>query len=404
MRFSLDASGLRVCITDAEEDVDYFCPACAEKMVQRHGTQISPCFAHFPNSKCSDAWRYDESDWHAKMQSLFPNENQEIFKEVDGKKHRADVLYEDRKIVIEFQQENIRKDEFEQRNAFFNKLGYKVIWVFDKSLAFESGAIEFGERRLGRVRTWKHRLKLFDGFSPADNKNVEVWFQRSENDDDKEPRFFKVTDATDGMKNMNCGFCHSLSELLRYLRDGLETPDFSRCYDKKRTICRTDGSLSYYFCPSKQQDLFFEPSRCKTCRFNASSYKDEGVVKCTYRFEEIDWGNNVQLVQQNTRTDGTVESLTLANPDGEITEMPLPAPKTFLRTIPELSKVYGFHHFFYMYNAKTGRKFSVLDLSRQKDGAIKGRAFYPNTRFFTDLTKLDDAKDPVWFVVGFDDK
>ena len=50
-----------------------------------------------------------------------------IVKVKDGQKHRADVLIEDKKVVYEFQHSSLSAEEFEDRNSFYNSLGYKVI-------------------------------------------------------------------------------------------------------------------------------------------------------------------------------------------------------------------------------------------------------------------------------------
>ena len=49
--------------------------------------------------------------------------------ENNGKKHIADVLYKG--IVFEFQHSPISKEEFEDRNTFYNSLGHPVVWLFD---------------------------------------------------------------------------------------------------------------------------------------------------------------------------------------------------------------------------------------------------------------------------------
>ena len=61
--------------------------------------------------------------WHSLWQDKFPKETQEIVKKKDGKTHRADVLLESKKVVIEFQYSPMSPDEFSDRNDFYNDLG-----------------------------------------------------------------------------------------------------------------------------------------------------------------------------------------------------------------------------------------------------------------------------------------
>ena len=71
-------------------------------------------------------------------------EYQEIVKTKDEQKHRADVLIESEKVVFEFQHSPLSPDEFEDRNSFYNSLGYKVIWVFDVEEQYQNEQIENG--------------------------------------------------------------------------------------------------------------------------------------------------------------------------------------------------------------------------------------------------------------------
>ena len=142
MLFAIDKEGNRIHINYALRGQEYVCPCCEEKVVLKKGNIRKYHYAHHSGSMCRDGWHYDMSDWHQEWQNKFPSQYQEIVKELNGKKHRADVLIEDKKIVFEFQHSALSSDEFYDRNIFYNTLGYKVIWVFDEIEQYISGKID----------------------------------------------------------------------------------------------------------------------------------------------------------------------------------------------------------------------------------------------------------------------
>lgn len=117
----------RVHIDDAVRGQEYFCPVCGAEFIVRKGEIKAHHFAH--KSKCSDSWHYDMSEWHLRMQNLFPKECQEIVRTYDGETHRADVLMGD--VVLEFQHSPISSKEYRERTEFWMRNGYKVAWIFD---------------------------------------------------------------------------------------------------------------------------------------------------------------------------------------------------------------------------------------------------------------------------------
>ena len=112
MIFALDKDGNRVYIDDSVVKNDYFCPCCGEKLVLKKGNIRRPHYSHQANTECHDLWRYDMSDWHYNWQNYFPKDCQEIVKIFGDKKHRADVLIEKNKTVIEFQHSSLDSIEF----------------------------------------------------------------------------------------------------------------------------------------------------------------------------------------------------------------------------------------------------------------------------------------------------
>ena len=173
-QYALDVNGNRVFIEKASTMNDYFCEACNGKMIVKKGFVRLHHFAHAASAKCTDSWHYDDkSVWHRNWQNRFPEQCREVYKEYRGGKHRADVLLEKNKIVIEFQHSNLSAEEFKKRNAFYRGLGYRIVWLFDLSEHFENGYFIF-EKNEGVC--WDHPLKTFKDFTLKDN-GIELFFQ-----------------------------------------------------------------------------------------------------------------------------------------------------------------------------------------------------------------------------------
>lgn len=128
---ALTKENKRISIEEAVPNENYLCPVCGNPVYVRavNSKNMRTHFAHKKNSPCLDNWKHDMSDWHFEWQSKFPIENREIVVEKDGEVHRADILIND--TVVEFQHSSIRSDEFEARNSFYKKCGYRVVWLFD---------------------------------------------------------------------------------------------------------------------------------------------------------------------------------------------------------------------------------------------------------------------------------
>lgn len=128
MFFANNSTGKRIHAKHSVKGQEYICPVCGKSVFPKQGELNRWHFSH-PRNGCDDLWHYDMSDWHIFMQDLFPPEYQEIVVSDGTHTHRADILKDG--IVIEFQHSRISKREFDERNAFFLGLGYRVVWVFD---------------------------------------------------------------------------------------------------------------------------------------------------------------------------------------------------------------------------------------------------------------------------------
>lgn len=135
MFFATTEEGQRVSALNANKASAYYCPLCHGIVVVKQGSKKVWHFAHKNKVDCdADFKTPDMSEWHLVRQSLFHERCQEVTVEdkKTGERHRADVLIYN-KYVIEFQHSPISSEEFDRRNEFYNRCGYKVIWVFDLS-------------------------------------------------------------------------------------------------------------------------------------------------------------------------------------------------------------------------------------------------------------------------------
>lgn len=204
----------------------YLCPVCGEELIIKNGSVITPHFAHKVGYDC-DTFTHEMSAWHKWWQELFPLQNREHVEElkisvkeykkcaklynfeksaikqlIKGYKkddfitlrHRADVRacgY-----VIEFQNSPISRDEFNERNWFYQAIGCKVIWIFNMIDLWKTNQIKsvrcLNSTYSDCVYRWKYASKMFTDFIPQcyffsngceyynvsrDNRNIIVFFQ-----------------------------------------------------------------------------------------------------------------------------------------------------------------------------------------------------------------------------------
>ena len=138
MLIALNKSKERVSIRDTIINEKYYCPQCSEELILRKGNKRRHHFSHKSKSTCSESRFADMCEWHMNWQNKFPKDNIEVVKiNRDGKKHIADVLINDN--VIEFQHSHMSFDEFNDRNEFYSKFNYHVIWIFDGNDVYNKG-------------------------------------------------------------------------------------------------------------------------------------------------------------------------------------------------------------------------------------------------------------------------
>lgn len=101
------------------------CCCCGEPMTSRCGSKRVWHWAHLPNQHC-DPWWENETQWHRKWKSYFPEENQEVvhFDSATGEKHVADIKSKDG-LVVELQNSPMDSVELHSRENFYREM----IWI-----------------------------------------------------------------------------------------------------------------------------------------------------------------------------------------------------------------------------------------------------------------------------------
>ena len=179
MEYALTADHHRVHAFDAEKGQEYYCPVCGNQVIPRQGEVNSWHFAHV--TSCMDDWKYDMSEWHRGWQSRFPENVREIVVEHRGECHRADILMGG--YVIEFQHSPISAGEFERRNKFYTRAGYKVIWVFDETYAFGNEYISSSLDDENKF-VWKWPNRTLASVVPQRSTDIAIVLQLTEDHDD----------------------------------------------------------------------------------------------------------------------------------------------------------------------------------------------------------------------------
>lgn len=181
MEYALTADHHRVHALDAEKGQEYYCPVCGNQVIPRQGEVNSWHFAHV--TSCMDDWKYDMSEWHRNWQNRFPESTREVVIEYKGESHRADILTGG--YVIEFQHSPITSTEFERRNLFYTKAGYKVIWVFDETEAYANEYIIGSGDNCDKF-VWKWPNRAIASVVPQFTSDVAIIFQLIAEDDEND--------------------------------------------------------------------------------------------------------------------------------------------------------------------------------------------------------------------------
>lgn len=125
------------------------------------------------------------SDWHREMQEFFDKQYREVVCNYRGQIHRADILKDG--VVIEFQHSPLSAEEYIARNRFYMGMGYKVVWVFDVSDAFDNRNLYYddcyGYQNLMRWKYAKQMLRYSPHISDFNNQfALYLWFESDEDE------------------------------------------------------------------------------------------------------------------------------------------------------------------------------------------------------------------------------
>ena len=136
MFYALDENENKVYIDECEKGKEYRCQSCGELLRVRCGNKRRHHFSHLPGTVCKYDFENAMSEWHIKMQELFPMDSREYrFKDHDtGEIHIADVFIKECNTVIEFQHSRISDEEFNSRTRFHLSNRRRIAWVFDESI------------------------------------------------------------------------------------------------------------------------------------------------------------------------------------------------------------------------------------------------------------------------------
>lgn len=322
MLFALDKDNKKVHIDNTIRSEDYFCPCCGSKMVLRMGDIRIHHFAHPSDSICRDTWHYDMTEWHYEWQNRFPKEYQEIVKTKDGQKHRADVLIESEKVVFEFQHSPLSPDEFEDRNSFYNSLGYKVIWIFDVEEQYQNEQIENYRSDLW---SWKRPKRTFDYYD-CKNKLVQLYLQLDNSDID----LIKVTWCTDdkGLSRFATdGYGYDEESIVHMFDDDKKQNEPTECklcelFDKMIQLNSRDHTTYYFGCPISSthkcadsnidipDEKFAEIMPCMECKYQCKSYDYYNYAPiCKKRFLDLNLDGNTIVKVESRDKNGFINKI-----------------------------------------------------------------------------------------------
>ena len=239
LTFALDPKDVRVHVDDTASNMDYFCPTCGSPVIPRKGEVRRHHFAHKGGGSCADGWSrsYDDSEWHHLWQERFPKENQEVTLTLGQVRHRADVLAGT--TVVEFQRSTLTPEQFNDRNTFYQNLGYKVVWLYDLRDTFREGGMRKEPHEDGGLLfSWDNPRKAFRAYN-LKHGNVDLFLQLREEDDG--PCIIRPEDvSTTGFESFGAQRWLSAEDFLRYvgMRDGQCEPPELRPLEPNESYLR----------------------------------------------------------------------------------------------------------------------------------------------------------------------
>lgn len=292
-----DKNGILIDVRDAIKGEEYFCRTCKSLVYVREGTQNAKHFAHKAR-ECTDSWHYDMSEWHLRMQSYFPLESREVVVKSGNKTHRADILID--KTVIEFQHSPISADEYQDRNDFFESLGYRIAWVFDVSQQYRVGDLYYSSENNNYLLTWKNPIRIFACHSSPrdDDKKFSIWLYIGETeDDDIQKVVWSLEDECTGASFKKI----ILSEHRITLNEPFDIKQFfmSKTDHSNEALRELQSQYKYTVRNSGIHGMPRDSYVCpKTGKFGLDLYKEHGCNNCRYCY----------MIAQKKRKDSKTET------------------------------------------------------------------------------------------------
>lgn len=328
MRYALNKEGKRTSINNTHMKEEYYCPICGEKLVLRKGDIRKHHFSHMSGSNCNDGWHYDMSEWHTEWQSKFPEETQEVVKKYNNQKHRADVLIEKCKTVIEFQHSTLSAQEFQARNNFYLSLGYKVIWLFDVSSQYENYGIAELENK-ENIYKWSRPLVTFNLLEKM-NDDIEIYFEFINENSDEECFGDDIYDGLiakvswvpkEGFERFAVDMYFSKKEFLMKFEPFTEvevTYSLSEIYDDLKYLYSEDHTSYYSGCllsPKKlcrDSDIDYISNDIKYC-LECEHYNDNRssfhAIACNKRINDLDLPKDTIIKKYEKYSNGSLKSI-----------------------------------------------------------------------------------------------
>lgn len=130
------------------------CPSCEGPLIAKCGPIVTWHWAHRAND--CDPWAEPESEWHREWKSVAEGQwgaRVEVVARTGASVHRADIVLDSFRVVIELQHGYLSVADIEARESFWASAGYRLVWVYDARRFRDR--LHFGHRGFW----WKHGAK-----------------------------------------------------------------------------------------------------------------------------------------------------------------------------------------------------------------------------------------------------
>ena len=114
---------------EATEDATGICPGCSKNVKSYCGELNVWHWRHLIDEGCHSMYE-PMTEWHKSWQDAFGAECSEVWITDGSERHAADIITP-HGLVIEFQNSAISPETIREREAFWKRLTYSMIWVFN---------------------------------------------------------------------------------------------------------------------------------------------------------------------------------------------------------------------------------------------------------------------------------